>query len=321
MAVLLTVLAVWPSGRLAAQSAAQSYEQRLIAIPDTASVRAMSRDLSAVPHVAGTPAQAVTRDYVLDRMRRWGLDVWTKEYTVYLPHPDTVGAWVITGARAVPLPLAEPPIVAPNRRGPPISPGPQVAAFNGYSGNGDVTADVVYVNYGLIDDYRMLDSMGISVRGRVVLARYGRSFRGIKAREAEKRGAVGLIVYSDPQDDGYFRGDVYPRGPMRPARGVQRGSMMNSNGDPTTPGWASVAGARRVAEDSLPLARIPIIPMAYGNARRFLQTLGGPSVPQAWQGGLPFRYHTGPGPVRARLKVKMERGARAFHEIWNTFGI
>jgi N-acetylated-alpha-linked acidic dipeptidase len=289
----------------------QTFEQRLVAVPDTASVRQMSRDLSAVPHMAGTPAQASTRDYVLDKMKSWGIDAWSKEYTVYIPQPDTVAAWIIPGPRAKParLSLAEP------------GKGPQVPPFNGYTGDGDVTADVVYVNYGLIEDYQTLDSLGLSVTGKVVLARYGRSFRGIKAREAQKRGAVGLIVYSDPQDDGYFRGDVYPKGPMRNADGIQRGSMMNSNGDPTTPSWSSVEGARRLPEDSLDIPKIPIIPMSYGNARRLLEPLAGPSVPQSWQGGLPFRYHVGPGPARAHLKVKTERGARGFHKIWNTIGM
>ena len=300
-------LTAQPPNRLTAQS----FEQRLLAIPDTASVRRLSRDLAAVPHMAGTPAQAATRDYVLERMRSWGIDAWSKEYTVYLPQPDTVAAWVIAGprARAVRLSLAEP------------GTGPQVPPFNGYTGDGDVTAEVVYVNYGLIEDYKTLDSLGISVRGKIAVARYGRSFRGIKAREAQKRGAVGLIVYSDPQDDGFFRGDVYPKGPMRNADGIQRGSMMNGNGDPTTPSWSSVEGARRVPEDSLAIPRMPIIPMGYGNARRLLEPLAGPSVPQSWQGGLSFRYHAGPGPVRARLHVKTERGARAFHKIWNTVGI
>ena len=302
---MIALLAAWPSDRLAAQT----FEQRLLAIPDTASVRQMSRDLSAVPHMAGTPAQAATRDYVLEHLRSWGVEAWSKEYTIYLPQPDTVAAWVLTGSKAERLSLAEP------------GNGPQVPPFNGYTGDGDVTADVVYVNYGLIEDYKTLDSLGISVSGKIAIARYGRSFRGIKAREAQKRGAVGLIVYSDPQDDGYFRGDVYPQGPMRPAGGIQRGSMMNGNGDPTTPSWSSVEGARRVPEDSLAIPRIPIIPMGYGNARRLLEPVTGPSVPQSWQGALPFRYHVGPGPVRARLHVKTERGARAYHKIWNTVGV
>ena len=305
---IVLLLTAEPPNRLAAQ-AAQSFEQRLLAVPDTASVRQMSRDLSAVPHMAGTPAQATTRDYVLDRMKSWGIDAWSKEYTVYLPQPDTVAAWIVTGRRAMPLVLAEP------------GKGPQVPPFNGYTGDGDVTADVVYVNYGLIEDYKTLDSLGVSVSGKVAIARYGRSFRGIKAREAQKRGAVGLIVYSDPQEDGYFRGDVYPKGPMRNADGIQRGSMMNGNGDPTTPSWSSVEGARRLPEDSLDIPKIPIIPMGYGNARRFLEPMTGKSVPQSWQGALPFRYHVGPGPARARLHVKTERGARGFHKIWNTIGM
>jgi N-acetylated-alpha-linked acidic dipeptidase len=303
--LLIMMVAVGPSARLPAQS----FEQRLLAIPDTASMRQMSRDLSAVPHMAGTPAQAATRDYVLARLRGWGIDAWSKEYTVYLPQPDTVAAWVLTGSRVERLSLEEP------------GTGPQVPPFNGYTGDGNVTAEVIYVNYGLIEDYKTLDSLGLSVRGKIAIARYGRSFRGIKAREAQKRGAVGLIVYSDPQEDGYFRGDVYPNGPMRPAGGIQRGSMMNGNGDPTTPAWSSVEGARRLPEDSLDIPRIPIIPMSYGNARRLLEPLAGTSVPQPWQGGLPFRYHVGPGPVRARMHVKTERGARAFHKIWNTVGV
>jgi N-acetylated-alpha-linked acidic dipeptidase len=290
-------------------ASAQSFEERLLVVPDTASMRQMSRDLSAVPHMAGTPAQAATRDYVLEHLKSWGIDAWSKEYTVYIPQPDTVAAWILTGKRATRLALAEP------------GTGPQIPPFNGYTGDGDATADVVYVNYGLIEDYKTLDSLGISVSGKIALARYGRSFRGIKAREAQKRGAIGLIVYSDPQDDGYFRGDVYPKGPMRNADGIQRGSMMNGNGDPTTPSWSSVEGARRLPEDSLDIPKIPIIPMSYGNARRFLEPMAGPAVPQSWQGGLPFHYHAGPGPARARLKVKTERGARAFHKIWNTVGM
>ena len=156
--IALILLAVWPSGRPAV---AQSFEQRLLAIPDTASVRQMSRDLSAVPHMAGTAAQAATRDYVVERMRSWGIDAWSKEYTIYLPQPETVAAWVIAGPRSTPvrLSLAEP------------GTGPQVPPFNGYTGDGDVTAEVVYVNYGLIEDYKTLDSLGISVSGKIVLAR------------------------------------------------------------------------------------------------------------------------------------------------------
>jgi N-acetylated-alpha-linked acidic dipeptidase len=294
--------------------ATDSLERRLLAVPDTASLRRISRDLSRVPHVAGTAAQAAARDYVLGRTREWGLETWMKAYNVYLPQPDTVGAWLIRRSGPEPIDLREPRVAAdPGTRAPHVLP------FNGYSGDGDVTAEVVYVGYGLIEDYALLDSLGVTVRGKIALARYGRSFRGIKAREAERQGAVGLIMYSDPEGDGYYRGDVYPKGPMRPPRGIQRGSVMNDVGDPTTPGYASLPGARRLPEDSLPIPRIPVIPMGYGNARRILEALTGPSVPQEWQGALPFRYHAGPGPVRLRLKARRERGPRAMHNIFDTF--
>jgi N-acetylated-alpha-linked acidic dipeptidase len=310
---------VWLCAAAATVSAqADAFEQRLLAIPDTASARRLTLDLTRTPHVAGTPAQVATRDYVLERLRAWGLEAWSKEYTVYLPYPDSVAAWVITGpgAPAEPLSLREPALAADS-----TSRGPQVPPFNAYTGDGDVAGEVVYVNYGLIEDYRTLDSLGVAVRGRIAIARYGRSFRGIKAREAERHGATGLIIYSDPQDDGYSRGDIYPQGPMRPWGGIQRGSILNVNGDPTTPGYASLPGAHRVPEESLPMSRIPVIPLSYGNAQRLLEPIGGPSVPQAWQGALPFRYHVGPGPVRARVYTQTERGARALHRIWDTFGV
>src|SRR5258705_3285642 len=204
--------------------------------------------------MAGTPAQAATRDYVVAHLKAWGIDAWSKDSSVYIPQPDTVSGWILMGPRGKParLSLTEPRT------------GPQIQPFNGYTEDGDATADVVYVNYGLIEDYKTLDSLGLSVSGKIARVRYGRSFRGIKAREAQKRGAIGLIVYSDPQDDGYFRGDVYPKGPMRNADGIQRGSMMNSNGDPTTPSWASVEGARRLPEDLL-IGMVGVFGMSSGS--------------------------------------------------------
>ncbi len=312
-----TAAAQAPLGFSSAAAAREdSVERLLLAVPDTASVRAMSRALSARPHLAGSPQQAATRDYVLEKLRTWGLDsAWSQAYDVYIPMPDTVEAWLIPRPGAAPqhLALREPQLAA--------TPTPAVPAFNGYTGSGDVTADVVYVNYGLIEDYKVLDSLGVSVKGKIAIARYGRSFRGIKAREAERHGASGLIIYSDPQDDGYFRGDVYPTGPMRPPFGIQRGSILNVNGDPTTPGYASLPGARRVPEESLPVAHIPVVPMGYGNAQKILGVLGGAALPQGWQGALPFRYHAGPGPARVRLLVRREHGARAMHPIWDTFGM
>ena len=326
LGVALLAMSAFPHGSLRAQTgfspraaALQAQiEQRLLATADTASARLLTRDLSARPHMAGTRAQADTRDYVIAKLQSWGLETWVKTYTVYLPQPEFIGVWVYRrrGAPAQRLNLVEPPIP-----GDPATTGPQVPSFNAYSGDGDVTAPVVNVNYGLDKDYRMLDSLGVSVRGRIALARYGYSFRGIKAREAERHGALGLILYSDPQEDGYFHGDIYPRGPMRPPGGIQRGSVLNRNGDPTTPGYASVPGAPRLRVDSLAVAHIPVVPIGYGNAEQIFTRLGGPPAPEGWQGGLPLHYHVGPGPARLRLRVRTQQGVRALHPIWNTFAM
>ena len=300
-----------PRGAAAQRALEQSVARR----PDTARARAHSLALSARTHIAGTPAQAITRDYVLDRMREWGLMTETREYHVWMPHSTEVRVWR-TAPDTLELVLAEGPILDD----PVTAESGQIVMANGYSGAGDVTAEVVYVNYGLIEDYATLDSLRVSVRGKVVLARYGRSFRGIKAREAERRGAVALLMYSDPADDGFVRGDVYPDGPMRPATGVQRGSVMNGTGDPSTPGWASVRDARRLPLDSMQVPQIPVVPLSWRNAAELLRDLRGAAIPQPWQGGLPFRYHIGPGPVRARVLVALDTATSAIKQIWNTYG-
>jgi N-acetylated-alpha-linked acidic dipeptidase len=283
--------------------------------PSPTSAATLSRALSREVHVAGTPAQARTRDYVIAQMKSWGLETEVRAYDIWMPHPTQVGVWRVSPS-PMKLALAEPPV--PND---PTSALPQYLTVNGYSGQGDVTGDVVYVNYGLIEDYAQLDSMHISVRGKIAIARYGRSFRGIKAREAERHGAVALLIYSDPQDDGYVRGDVYPEGPMRPPGGVQRGSVLNSDGDPSTPAYPSTRGAARIAEDRMEIPHIPVVPIGYGNAGELLRGLRGGSIPQSWQGGLAFRYHAGPGPVKARVQVQDDRATRALKPIYDTFGI
>jgi N-acetylated-alpha-linked acidic dipeptidase len=297
-----------------ARDAQRAIEADAIARPSADSAAAFSRDLSRESHVAGTPAQVRTRDYVIDHMKRWGLETEFREYSVWLPHATSVAV-----SRVSPNPLAlslrEPTIPLD-----PTSFVPQYLTVNGYSGQGDVTGDVVYVNYGLIEDYAHLDSVGASVKGKIAIARYGRSFRGIKAREAEKHGALALIIYSDPRDDGFFAGDVLPEGPMRPAGGVQRGSVFNGAGDPTTPGYGSVAGAPRQAASAANVPTIPVVPIGYGNAAELMRGLRGTDIPASWQGGMPFHYHIGPGPVKARVVVKDDRATRAMKPIYNTLG-
>ncbi len=290
-------------------------EREAIARPDAARAREHSRALSVEAHVAGTPAQARTRDYVIAQMKAMGLETEVRRYDVFIPHPTAVQLWRVA-PRPKELHLAEPAVA-----GDPTSGRAQYLTVNGHSGTGDVTADILYVNYGLIEDYARLDSLGISVRGRIAVARYGKSFRGIKAREAEKHGAKALVIYSDPQEDGYAKGDVYPAGRMRNRNGVQRGSVYNGNGDPATPGYAAVAGAPRLAEARMGIPRIPVVPISYGNATELLEGLGGVEVPQGWQGGLPFRYHVGPGRVRARIRVTDDRMTNGTKPIYDTFGI
>jgi len=290
-------------------------EASAIKRPSPTSASAHSKELSRETHVAGTPAQARTRDYVIDQMKRWGLETEVRAYDIWMPQPTSVKV-----ARVSPQPkefsLAEPPVVDD-----PTSKLAQYPTVNGYSGQGDVTGDVVYVNYGLIEDYAQLDSMGVSVKGRIAIARYGRSFRGIKAREAEKHGAIALLIYSDPQDDGYVAGDVYPDGPMRNSAGVQRGSILNPDGDPSTPGYGSKPGVARLTPERMEISHIPVVPISYGNAGELLKFLRGVSVPRLWQGGLPFHYHVGPGSVRARVSVKDDRSTKPIKPIYDTFGI
>jgi N-acetylated-alpha-linked acidic dipeptidase len=232
-----------------------------------------------------------------------------------MPHPTSVRVWRVS-PDARELNLTEGPIAIDS-----TTTLPEVPPINGYGGAGDATGEVVYVNYGLIEDYTTLDSLGVSVRGKVAVARYGRSFRGIKAREAERHGAVALLIYSDPQDDGFVRGDVYPVGPMRPQQGIQRGSVFNGAGDPTTPGVPSRTGATRIPPAQAGVSRIPVVPISYGNATELLRDVRGTGIPQSWQGGLPFRYHVGPGPVTARVAVVTDTATAPYKTIWDTFGV
>jgi N-acetylated-alpha-linked acidic dipeptidase len=297
-------------------TAERAIEADVINRPSPAQAAAQSRFLSLQPHMAGTPAQARTRDYVISQMKSWGLETEVRAYKVWMPHPIGTRVWRIS-PDPIELNLQEGPVPEDTTS----VAYPQVPAFNGYGAAGDVRGEVVYVNYGLIEDYAQLDSMGVSVKGKIAIARYGRSYRGIKAREAEKHGAIGLIIYSDPADDGYVRGDVYPAGPMRPSHGIQRGSVMNPNGDPSTPGYASTENAKRIPTSQMEIPRIPVLPISYGNAAELLRGLSGNSIPQPWQGGLGFRYHVGPGPVQARIAVTTDAMTNPYKEIWDTFGV
>jgi N-acetylated-alpha-linked acidic dipeptidase len=294
----------------------RALERLLDSLVQPARVRDDSRRLSAVPHVAGTPAQARTADYVLRQLALVGFDTARVSFKAYIPFQDSAVVELVQPTRRR-FKLDEPPL-----REDPATLGGIWPAMNGYSGVGDVTGVVVYVNYGLPSDYARLDSLGVTVRGRVALARYGRSHRGVKAREAEAHGAVALLLYSDPQDDGYFVGPTYPNGPMRHPDSPQRGSLgIEARGDLSTPGWPSTPEAHHLPQDSIPGPHIPVVPLGYRNAQAVLQPLEGPEVPQPWQGGLPFRYHIGGSGATVRVAVWAERGDAAYKTITNTMAI
>jgi N-acetylated-alpha-linked acidic dipeptidase len=289
-------------------------EQDAISGPLPARARAHSAELSKEPHIAGTPAQKRTADYVMAQMKAMGLETELRSYDVWLPHATSVRITRM-GRDTTALDLVETPIASD-----PATQLPQYLTVNGSSGAGVGEGDLVFVNFGLIEDYATLDSLGVSVKGKVVLARYGRSFRGIKAREAEKRGAVALLIYTDPLDDGFVQGDVYPEGPMRPLQGVQRGSVFNGTGDPLTPGYASTKGAPRLTPSETSLPKIPVVPISAANAQALLGQVKGTDIPRGWQGGMPLRYHVGPGPVRVKVEVTTDAATAGTKTIHNTLG-
>lgn len=292
------------------------WEEEYKRVPAPDSAREHLRRLTAEPHVAGTKEDYDTAIYVRDKIRSYGIPSELKEYDVLLNYPKQPAiVELITPQRRLRLAVKEAVIPAdPSSASPKIIP-----LFNGYSPSGDVTAPLVYVNYGLPPDYAALKKLGVDVRGKIAIARYGNSFRGVKAKVAEDNGAIGLIIYSDPADDGYAQGDVYPKGPWRPESSAQRGSvqyLFKAPGDPLTPGRPSVPGEPRLKmEDVTNLTRISVQPISYGDAKQLLEPLGGAVRPSGFQGGLPFTYHVGGSEsVRVHLKTVMDYKVR---KIWN----
>jgi N-acetylated-alpha-linked acidic dipeptidase len=296
-------------------------EAKFLAVPDAALAGQHLKTLTAQPHLAATPEDRKTAEYVAQKFRAAGLDTEIVPYRVLLNQPTVVRvqAYDPSGKLLMNGPTPE------HVQGDPYQDNPRVVmAFNGSSGSGDITAEVVYANYGQLEDFDKLVAEHIDVRGKVVLCRYGGNFRGVKVFIAEQRGAAGVLIYSDPQDDGYAKGDVYPDGPWRPETGVQRGSvqyMFEYPGDPETPGIASSLdlpdSARTPADKAASQPHIISIPLSYHDAAPILQALKGQGVPQGWQGGLPFHYHVGPGGVTVHLVSVQDYQRRI---IWNVIG-
>lgn len=289
-------------------------EQEARAIPDAARIGEFIRRYANQPHLAGTPQSKQTAEGILAQLRGFGLDAQIEEFESLLPTPK-VRVIEMTEPVKLRLKLEEPAIAGdPNSRDAGIIP-----TYNAYSGDGDVTAPLVYANYGLPTDYDLLEARGIDVKGKIVIVRYGSSFRGTKVKVAHERGAVGCIIYSDPRDDGYFQGDVYPKGAFRPNEGVQRGSVLDLPlypGDPLSPGWASERGSKRLAiSEAQTIMKIPVLPISYGDAQPLLASLTGPVAPESWRGALPITYHLGPGSTVVHLNVVMDNATRPLYDV------
>lgn len=328
-------------------------ESRALAVPTPKHARSWLRTLTEEPHVAGTPADRKTAEFVVAKLRQWGWKADIAEYEVLLnyPTPNSINATLeLTRPDRKPLPTFEEPIATDKDS---VSRA-AFPAFHGYGISGSAQGQVVYANYARPEDFDALEAMGVDVRGKIVLARYGELFRGLKVRNAQKRGAKGILIYSDPLDDGYAKGDVYPLGPFRPGSAIQRGSaqfLSMGPGDPSTPHGPSVKGAKRLPIDlnfgfpltapedlsgaQLPFASesalkewekaagvaradyfatIPALPISYDAARPIIEALAGPNVPSGWQGGLPLAYHIGPGPAEVAFSTSMEYKIRP---VWN----
>jgi N-acetylated-alpha-linked acidic dipeptidase len=281
----------------------RQWEEKFRSIPAPDNIRETMRRLSARPHHVGSPYDKDNAEWLVSTLKSWGLDARIETFEVLFPTPKE---------RVVEL--VEPTQFKAKLDEPVISIDPttdqkseQLPTYHAYAHDGEVTASLVYVNYGVPADYEQLDRMGVSVQGKVVIARYGGSWRGIKPKVAAEHGATACLVYSDPKDDGYFRDDVYPNGPARPPDGAQRGSVMDMPvypGDPLTPGVGAVPGAKRLTlDEAQTITKIPVLPISYADATPLLKALGGQVVPEAWRGALPFTYHVGPGPAKVHMKL------------------
>ena len=265
-------------------------------------VGATIKKLSAVPHHISSPGSKANAEYILGLYKKWGWDAQIETFHVLFPTPKT-RVLEMTSPTSYKAILKEPSLKDDPTSG---QPG-QLPTYNAYSADGDVTGELVFVNYGLPDDYKVLDKMGIDVKGKIVIAKFGHSWRGTKPKVAQEHGAIGCILYSDPMDDGYFHGDMYPQGAFKNEYEVQRGSVMDMviyPGDPLTPGIGATEDAKRLDRLKAPnLLKIPVLPISYHDATPLLEALDGPVVPDNWHGGLPFAYHIGPGKATVHLKV------------------
>jgi len=290
-------------------------ESRFRAMPDGARMKEAMRRLSARPHHVGSPYDKDNAEWILSQFKSYGWDAHIENFDVLFPTPiDRVVELVApTTFKASLQETALPGDPTSNQQA------EQLPSYNAYSIDGDVTGPLVFVNYGIPADYEELEQRGISVKGAIVIAKYGGSWRGIKPKVAAEHGAIGCLIYSDPRDDGYAGGDVFPNGPMRPPQGVQRGSVADMPvypGDPLTPGVGATKNAKRLPiAEAKTITKIPVLPISYGDAQPLLAALGGPIAPASWRGGLPITYRLGAGPARVHLRVKSDWSLKTLYDV------
>ena len=295
--------------------AERDWEAKFRAIPEPANMRAYMERLSKRPHHVGSAYDKDNAEWLLAKLKEFGLDAKIESFDVLFPTPKVRTLELVEPTKFT-AKLAEPVVAADPTSG---QHDEQLPVYNAYSIDGDVTAPLVYVNYGIPEDYDTLDRLGISVKGAIVIARYGNSWRGIKPKVAAEHGAIGCLIYSDPHEDGYFQGEVFPDGPFRPKDGAQRGSVMDMPihpGDPLTPGVGATKDAKRLAmSDVNVFTKIPVMPISYGDAEPLLAALKGPIAPNPWRGALPITYHVGPGPAKVHLKLEFNWDSKPIYDV------
>lgn len=317
--LLSAVVIAQPSSILGFSKAAAdkqlSAEKKFDGNLNAKNVDQLIKDLSAVPHHVASPGGDAVAAYILNKFKSWGYDAQIETFYVLFPTPIT-RELSMTGTRNFKASLKEPALKEDATSGQTAT---QLPVYNCWSADGDVTSELVFVNYGVPADYEMLARMGIDVKGKIVIAKYGQSWRGIKPKVAQEHGAIGCIIYSDPKEDGYFQGDVYPKGPFRPALGAQRGSVEDMPiypGDPLTPGIGATKDAKRLdRKDAANLLKIPVIPISYADALPLLESLEGQVVPEGWRGALPITYHVGPSKNKIHLKLSFDWQVRPINNI------
>ena len=268
------------------------------------------KHMSSKPHHVGSPWSKQNAEYAANKFKEWGFESRVETFEVLVPFPK-IRKLSMVAPEKLELKLFEPAVEGDrsSEMTKDVLPG-----YNAFSADGNVTGELVFVNYGLNEDYEELKRMGIDVKGKIVIAKYGRSFRGIKPKIAHEQGAIGCIMYSDPKDDGYVVGDVYPVGPYRNEFGIQRGSVLDMParpGDALTPGYAATKDAERLSiNEASTIMKIPVMPISYADALPLLKAIKGPVVPDSWKGGLPITYHIGPGPAKVNLHLEFDWSLR-----------